>query len=32
VTRKTADVVEPLIHGPPRAPSVLRGPPSSSLL
>jgi hypothetical protein len=25
-------LVEPLNHGPPSAPSVLRGPPSSSLL
>ena len=31
-SRTIASFVEPLIHGPPRAPSLLRGPPSSSRL
>lgn len=31
-SRKAASFVEPLNHGPPRAPSLLRGPPGSSLL
>ena len=29
---RAGDSREPLIHGPPRAPSLLRGPPSSSRL